>query len=81
MTPDELEALSRKYSNDVWHFLKLASGRWALFNEARDLVGIEDDLTMAEIKYDQRTPVPNPPELALEERRPKLSIDLSKLGL
>jgi hypothetical protein len=83
VTPDELEALSRKYSNDVWHFIELSSGRWAFFNEARELVAVLEAPLFSLVKdiYHQRTPVPNPPELALEERRPKLSIDLSKLGL
>lgn len=37
MTPDEQEALSHKYSGDVWHVLRLDSGNYALFDESRQL--------------------------------------------
>jgi hypothetical protein len=37
MSPDEQEAKSRRYSNDVVLLLRLASGRVAIFNNAREL--------------------------------------------
>ena len=40
MTPDEQEALSRLYSDDVIRLLPLKSGAVAVFNNARDLCGI-----------------------------------------
>lgn len=39
MTPDEQEALSRKYSDDVILLLPLKSGSWAVLNNARELCG------------------------------------------
>lgn len=42
MTADEQEALSRRYANDVVIILKLASGRFAVFNNARELCSIVD---------------------------------------
>src|SRR6266849_5704681 len=39
MTPDEQEALSRKYGNDTITLLLLASGNIAVFNSARELCG------------------------------------------
>ena len=44
MTPDEQEALSRLYSDDVIRLLPLKSGALAIFNNARDLCGIIHDL-------------------------------------
>jgi hypothetical protein len=41
MTPDEKEALSRKYGRDVIILLPLRSGKFAVFNSARELCAIE----------------------------------------
>jgi hypothetical protein len=43
MTPDEQEALSRLYSDDVIQLLPLKSGAVAVFNNARELCGILPD--------------------------------------
>lgn len=40
MTADELEALSRKYSNDVVIILPLKSTRWAVFDNQRRLCAV-----------------------------------------
>lgn len=40
MSPDEQEARSRRYSNDVIMLLPLQSGNIAIFNRAGDLCGI-----------------------------------------
>lgn len=39
MTPDEQEALSRKYSNDIVMLLPVASGRVAVLSFNRQLLG------------------------------------------
>jgi hypothetical protein len=40
MSSDEQEARSRKYSNDVFIFLRLKSGKIAIFDNTRDLIDI-----------------------------------------
>ena len=42
MSPNVMEAESRKYSNDVIIVLPLSSGKLAVFNAARQLAGIVD---------------------------------------
>lgn len=42
MTPDEQEALSRRYSDDSIIILPLSSGRIAVFNRAFELCGFID---------------------------------------
>lgn len=48
MSPDEQEALSRKYSDDVIILLPLGSGQVAVFNAARKLCGfvVPDNLVI-----------------------------------
>jgi hypothetical protein len=48
MTPDEQEALSRRFGDDVVILLPLLSGQVAIFNAARKLCGFvaPDDLVM-----------------------------------
>ena len=51
MTPDEQEALSRVYSNDVMILLPLSSGSIAVFNNARTLCGIVADARQARLLW------------------------------
>lgn len=51
MTPDEQEALSRVYSDDVIITLALASGNIAVFNNARALCGIVADPRQARLVW------------------------------
>jgi hypothetical protein len=44
MTQDEQEALSKKYGNDVVIMLPLKSGNIAVFNNARELCTIVEDI-------------------------------------
>jgi hypothetical protein len=40
MTPDYQEALSRKYSGDLFMILPLSSGRFAVFSPRRDVIDV-----------------------------------------
>lgn len=42
MTPDEIDAETRKYSNDAIILLRLKSGKIAMFNNSRELLAIVD---------------------------------------
>jgi hypothetical protein len=44
VTPDEQESLSRKYGNEVVLILPLSSGNIAVFNNARELCGIVENI-------------------------------------
>lgn len=50
MTQDEMDAETRKYSNDAAILLRLKSGKIAVFNNSRVLQKIvDDDVTINEI--------------------------------
>lgn len=44
MSPDEQEALSRRFGDDIIILLPLRSGKIAVFNAARTLCGIRDQV-------------------------------------
>ena len=71
MTPDEQEALSRLYSDDIIRLLPLSSGAVAVFNNARELCGIlpSADFTILEAWHTWNPPKKTP------------AVDLQELGL
>lgn len=72
--PDVQEALSRAHSSGIVLILRLKSGRFAIFNNARELCGIVDDSELAWI-----WPIEcwHPPAAAPQRQ----TIDLEELGL
>jgi len=82
MTKDEQEALSRKYSTDVWHILELSSGHIALFDHVRDLVCIYRPLAInLLVRYMMRKPVVEPKSLPKGAPPAAAEINLEELGL
>lgn len=76
MHSEEMEALSRKYTNDVVMLLKLSTGSIAVFNAARELQSIcrADDLRIhveavqpVAVRVPERFHAPLPPEINLDE--------------
>jgi hypothetical protein len=60
MTPDEQEALSLRYGNDVILLLRLKSCKIAVFDNSRQLIEIIDDsVTLKEVvvNYHNKPPV------------------------
>lgn len=73
MTPQELEAESRKYGNDIVMLLKLSDGSFAVFNAARVLQFFSDPHTsttsVLSAVYDnvERPEIRLPKAITLEE--------------
>lgn len=73
MSPDEQEALSRRYGDEVIMLLPLRSGRLAIFNNARELCGfvaLEGEM-MDALRFTWRAP----------KKAERKSVDLEELGL
>lgn len=55
--PLELEAKTRKYSDDVWHFIQLKDGTYAVYNHERALVACGISFELMQDLYLHRLPV------------------------
>ena len=77
MTPDEQEALSRRYSDDVILLLPLKSGAIAVFNNARTLCGFVDET--CKLNEEIILQLWHPPEKPAPRKRQ--GVDLEELGL
>lgn len=73
MSPDEQEALSRRYGDEVIMLLPLRSGRLAVFNNARELCGFvaQEDEFMDALRFTWRAP----------KKVERKTVDLKELGL
>lgn len=81
MTPDEQEALSRKYSDDVIILLPLKSGHVAVFNSARELCGIDDGYGFCEWDDTGYGLVFRAPDCFRQPIKPPSDFTLEDLGL
>lgn len=84
--PDIQEALSLRYSDQVVILLQLRSGRFAVYNNMRELCGVWDTElygeTFAGMLDVSWPPAPwRPPPPPPIRRAAKVSIDLEELGL
>lgn len=82
MTPDEQEALSRRYSNDIIILLPLKSGNIAVFNnESRKLCGIIEDYDAFFSSPSTWTAIKDAWSKPVEIKSISRNIDLEELGL
>ncbi len=82
MSPDEQQALSYKYSSDVWSFIYLdQSGNWALFNHAKELVGVYKGYREMMEVYRARPKVTEPKPITVVDDGLSAEELLKELGL
>lgn len=68
MSPDEQEALSRRYGDDIIILLSLSSGNVAVFNSARELCGfVSEFMDHNEIEAIWHLPSKAPKDFSLED--------------